>query len=231
MVLALLLPAALAGERTFAHSYGYGTLPKGGVEVEHYATVSLPEGVDPAWEHQIELEYGITDRLEGGLYVVGEQAGEGPFTYSAWKARLRYRFGSAGVGIIDPAIYLEYIGSPTFEEHGIEAKLILEKDVQKLVTALNLEYKVEFGEGEIEHEIEPTLGAGYRITPAFTLGVEGKVEIEPAEGEVLAFVGPSVHLAGEGGKLWWTVAALAPIGEEAAEHDGVIVRSLVALNL
>lgn len=227
----LLLGSALAGERIFAFSYGYGTVPKGGVEVEHYATVANPEGGLPAWAHQVELEYGITDRLEAGLYVVAEQDGGGPLAYAAHKARLKYRFGAAGVAPVDLAAYLEYEGAASLEAHAVEAKLIVEKDAGPVVAALNLEYVAAFEGGEVEHEIEPTLGIAWHPVGAFALGAEGVMEIEPAEGEVLGFAGPSVHLAGEGGRLWWTLAALAPIGEEAREHDGVIVRSLLALNL
>ncbi len=228
----LLTMTALAGERTFAFSYGYGTVPKGGIEVEHYATATRPEGaVGPSWQHQLELEYGITDRLEGGLYLVAEQGPGEPLAYSGYKARLRYRFGAQGVGPVDVGMYAEYIGSASGTEHAGELKLIVAKDVESFVSALNVEYKLTVGE-ELEHEIEPTLGLGYRIQPWFALGAEGKAEFELGEEvESLFFVGPSVHLAGEGGVLWWTVAALAPLNAEAREHDGVIVRSLIAVNL
>lgn len=229
----LLLSTAFAGERVFAHSYGYGTVPKGGVEVEHYLTAKAIADVPPSWEHQVELEYGITDQLEGGLYLVGSQAGAGPFTFDGYKARLKYRFGAAGVAPIDVAAYLEYVGSVGGEEHAIEAKAILGKTVGGFESALNVEYKLEI-EDEIVHELEPTLGVGYHIVPAFLLGVEGKMEVEFEGDEVegpLAWAGPTVHVAGEGGKLWWTVSALIPLTEESAEEDGVIVRSLLALNL
>lgn len=230
----LTLAAASAGERTFAFSYGYGTVPKGGVEVETYTTVKLPEDAAPAWEHQLELEYGITDRLEGGLYLVATNTGEEPLAFSKWKGRLKYRFGAEGVAPIDVAAYLEYQGSPTFEEHAFEAKLILAKDVKRFRSALNVEYKLELEHGEVVHELEPALGLGLRIARPLVLGVESKLELEVEGAEVegpLAWAGPTVHLSGEGGKLWWTVSALAPLGEESAEHGGWVVRSLLALNL
>ena len=232
LLLSFTLSSAIAGERTFAFSYGYGTLPRGGIEVEEYATVALPSGGLPQWEHQVELEYGISDHLEAGLYLVGEQAGGGAFTYGGYKARLRYRFGAQGVGPLDVAAYLEYVGAASLDAHAVEAKLIVAKDVDKLVTALNLEYKLKVAGGAIAHEIEPTVGVGYRAAEWFTLGVEGKGEVELGdETEVFGWVGPSMHLAGEGGRVWWTVAALLPLTEDTRAEDGVVVRSLVALNL
>ena len=234
LLLSALSQPAAAGERVFAFSYGYGNVPQGGVELEQYTTASLPPGVDPTWKHQTELEYGITDRLEGGLYLVAENLGAGPLVFDGFKGRLKYRFGSQGVAPIDVAAYLEYIGSPDLKEHGAEAKLILGKDLERFHGAFNLEYKLEFGEGELKHEVEPALGLGYAPVPSFVLGAEAKGGVELEEGELegpLFWAGPMVHLAGEGGKLWWTFAALAPLGSEAADADGWVLRSLVAVNL
>ncbi len=232
--LLLSLNAAHAGERVFAWSYGYGTVPKGGVEVETYTTVKIFEDALPAWEHQGELEYGITDRLEGGLYLVGANEGAGPVSFKAWKARLKYRFGAEGVGPVDAAAYVEYIGSPDLDEHGFEAKLILGKDIKRFRSAINVEYKLELeGEG-VKHEIEPTFGLGVRVGKPVIIGVEGVGEVVLEGGAIegpFGWVGPTVHLSGEGGKVWWTLSALAPIGADSAADGGWKVRSLVAINL
>lgn len=233
----LLLSAslALAGERAFGFTYGYGTVPKGGIEIEQYSTVSMDDGGKRnEWEHQVELEYGITDRLESGLYFVGGQTNAGPFAYRGFKARLRYRFGSEGVGPIDPAVYLEYISEPTFQEHGVEGKVILAKMVGKLELAFNAEYTITVAPNSLTHEIEPLLGIGYHVAPWFCVGVESKNEVEIVDGEVegpRAWAGPAVHLAGEGGRFWVTVSGLAPLTDETAEDHGVFVRTLLAVNL
>ncbi len=235
LLLATVSSLALAGEQMFAFTYGYGTVPKGGVEIEHYTTVSLDEGGKTnEWKHMVELEYGITDHLESGLYFVGAQTNAGPFAYSGFKARLKYRFGSEGVGPIDPAVYVEYISEPTFTEHGVEGKLILAKKIGGLEVDFNAEYVASFSPGGIEHEIEPFLGVGYRVAPWFAVGVESKNEVEIAGGEVEGprlWAGPSVHLAGEGGRFWLTVSGLAPLTDETALDHGVFLRTLVAVNL
>lgn len=237
IVLALaIFGTANAGERVFAFSYGYGTVPKGGVEVEHYGTAYGKNGGDDIfWEHQIELEYGITDRLEAGLYVVGGQWNDEPMAFRAYKGRLRYRFGSEGVAPIDSGIYFEYIGSPTFDSHGVEAKVLLAKHVGKFTSALNVEYEVEFeADGSVVQELEPTLGAGVYLTPGVVVGAEGMVETYFREDGIrgpFAWAGPSVHLSGEGGKLWWTLSALFPVTGTTMEQQGMVGRSLIAINL
>ncbi len=233
-LLLLLCSPVLAGERIFAFSYGYGTVPKGGVEVEHYATVKGPGAPDAkTWQHQVELEYGLTDRLEGGLYLVAEQPAGGALTFVEYKGRLRYRLGSQGVGPVDVGLYLEYAGTPSFGTHEIEAKVLLAKDVGNFVSALNLEYVVELEGGAIGHKVEPTLGLGYKVAPWFVVGAEAITEVkfgEELEGP-FAWAGPSVHLAGEGGRLWWTLAVVAPLTGETAEDEGWTARSLIAINL
>lgn len=233
-LLALLAPA-FAGERTFAFSYGYGTVPKGGVEVEHYTTMKLEgDGETLGWEHQVELEYGITDRLEAGLYFVGRQTGGGPLSYRGFKARGRYRLGNEGVGPVDTGLYLEYISSPTFTSNAVEAKVILAKKFSRFESALNVEYKVEFSEDGVLHEFEPTCGIGLYLAPAVVVGLESKTEIFWEGGGRAGpyeWAGPSLHLAGEGGKLWVTLAGLVGVTEATRAKNGFLIRSLVAVNL
>lgn len=227
---------AHAGERVFAHSYGYGTVPKGAVEVEHYLTAYGKQGNDKFWwEHQVELEYGITDRLELGAYLVAAQWDAEPLSFRGYKARLRYRLGSQGVAPVDANLYFEYIGDTTFEKHGVEAKLILAKSVgEKFTSTFNVEYEAMFAPDGLTHELEPTLGLGYYLRPSFLVGAEGRFETyftpTGVEGP-FTWAGPTVHLSGEGGKLWWTMSMLFPVTGATMEDQGVIGRSLVAINL
>src|SRR5262245_11730495 len=79
---------ATADRKIFGFTYPYMTLPKGAREIEYYLDVGiLPDanlapdlataapvtGVRAAFAHQLEFEYGITDRLDLGLYNVAEQ--------------------------------------------------------------------------------------------------------------------------------------------------------------
>lgn len=84
-----------------------------------------------------------------------------------------------------------------------------------------------------EHELEPTAGVAYRVMRGVHLGAEARLELI-FEGDVVdgpyLWAGPTVHLAGEGGKLGWTLSVLFPATGETIEHTGPIGRSLVALN-
>src|SRR6516225_8322832 len=102
---ALLAPAARATPRPLPFTYTTETLGKGELEIEQFADLTplraraASSGEDvwyAATQFQTELEYGITDRLELGLYfvVVPTPAGltsTGEMTEATGvKQRLRY---------------------------------------------------------------------------------------------------------------------------------------------
>jgi len=235
-MLFLLAASAFAGERFHAWSYGVDTVPQGGIEVEHYATVETHHedgDLVPEWEHQIELEYGITSSLEGGLYVVATQTGRGALTFSAYKARLRYRFWPVGELPVDLAAYLEYVGSPTFDRNGLEAKIIVAHEGQEVRAALNVTGEFTWADGGFEPTFEPTLGVAWRADPHFAIGAEGKLEAtfaDPVEGPYL-WAGPTVHVAGEGGRLWWTLSGLFALTPATRGDAEIQARSLLGINL
>jgi hypothetical protein len=74
--------AARANPRPLPYTYIYETLPQGEAEVELYTDLTPlralnPNGA-PAWylapQFQAEIEYGLTDRLELGLYLTAAPA-------------------------------------------------------------------------------------------------------------------------------------------------------------
>lgn len=233
MIPLLLFPGLVfAGERHFAYTYGAGTVPKGGIELEHYLTAKTHG--DPAltgWQHQGELEYGISDSLELGLYVVGEQTGGGPLAFAAYKGRLRYRLAPLGVWPVDVALYAEYVGVPGSDERALEQKLIVEKEAGPLVTALNVTVEEEFEDEGVELVLEPTLGVGYKVASWLSAGAEGKFEQVIGEEGPFLWVGPNLHLAGEGGRFWWTFAGIYGLTSETRADAEWAVRSLIAVNL
>lgn len=235
-LLALVLPTASAGERFLAWSYGADTVPQGEMELEPISTLKTHHEGDALvaeWKHEAELEFGITNALEGGVYFVTTQVNDGPLSYSGYKARARYRFWPLGTKGVDMAGYLEYIGSPTFEEHGVEAKLIVAHEGKSVRAALNVTGELELSPEGTEPVLEPTAGAVWRATPSFAFGGEAKAEVVfvgPLEGPFF-WAGPTVHLAGGGGRLSWTVSTLFALSGPSRDDAEVQARSLFGIDL
>jgi hypothetical protein len=230
--LSLVATPAHAGERMFAFTYGADTVPKGGIELEHYLTAETHgDSSTTDWEQQVELEYGISNKLEAGLYVVGQQVGGGPLAFGGYKARLRYRLAPMDQWPVNVALYGEYVGVAGANERALEEKLILSKRIKRFETALNLTVEEEIGEGEVATILEPTLGVGVHLAPWATLGAEAKYETELGEDFSGVWAGPNFHLAGEGGRFWWTFAAMYGLTPDTRADAEWEVRSLLAVNL
>ena len=222
---------ARADRKGFAWTYPYMTLPEGSLELEHYLDVKLNDWDDPDaaekdgswsqvdWQHQVEVEYAVTDRLDFGLYNVFRQKPYGEFKYRGAKFRGRYRLAEEGALFVDPAAYMEvaYYG----DEVKLEEMLILGRWLGPVQLALNIkveqEYKLE--SESWKHEIIPTFAIGYHFTPRFSVGIEyyGKLEIEDGEaGDFQSYLGPTISVLGK--KIWWTLGvqpALAGNGDGA----------------
>ena len=133
-----------AGERT-AHAtprplpvtYIYETLGQGEAEVEQYVDLTPVPGTQLlsakpqtylASQFQTEYEYGITDRLELGLYVTLTPNASNGFVNNASvmmegngsKQRLRYRIADEGVLPSTSAVYGEVTENERYVE--LEAK-------------------------------------------------------------------------------------------------------------
>ena len=148
---------SFADNRRYVWTYEYQTLPAGKGEFEHYTTLSSldmrhPKGNTTA-EHQIELEVGMTDKFDFGIYQIFRQNPGEALSYEGYKLRSRYRFGERGEYFVDPLIYLEYKGKADLSEHEIEGKIIFAKDFGKINIALNPIFVYEY-ENEWEYQTE-----------------------------------------------------------------------------
>lgn len=219
LTLLLMAPTASADRRTFAFTYGYMTLPKGGLEAEHYLDAKIRRRDDPDtaeiesiigadFRHQVELEYGITDRWDFGLYNVFEQKQFGTFTYRGAKLRTRYRIGDEGKWFIDPAIYGELVVYT--DQVKLEEIIILAKKFYKFEVAVNLKFeqgwKTTGPDKDFKFEFIPSLGFAWHITDWVAVGFEyvGKVEVEGKDVEHAHYIGPSVNFSGK--RFYWSLA-------------------------
>lgn len=170
---AALLTAAHAEESQFGYVYTTDLLPKGAKEVEQWATWRHQKvaGKYDEVEGRTEVEYGLTDNLQGALYAnyasarayhngpdgattppeqfadktnVGADQNWHGKRFVGVSGELIYRALSPYTDPIGLAFYFEPVVGPKFRE--IESKIILQKNFldDRLVTAFNATYAPEW---------------------------------------------------------------------------------------
>jgi hypothetical protein len=128
-------------------------------------------------QFQTEVEYGLSNRLELGMYVtiVPSPAGfiqtptltEG----NGIKQRLRWRLADAGDWPVDVALYAEV--AETLTEVELEWKLILDRRFGRLRLLANAWFEYElYYTGRREWVFNPTAGVTYEVTPNIAPGIE-----------------------------------------------------------
>jgi hypothetical protein len=209
LALCLTITAASAVFAESAHAtpkfnpftYPYDTLGEGEVEMEQYADVvplkAQNAGTGAAqWyagtQFQTEFEYGITNRLELGLYIT--------FAPSA----------PAGLTIVENDREIE-----------LEAKVILQKRIGRLRALLNLWGEREYYYANLrEWVINPTAAVSYQATPSIFPGLEAWMRAEWPDPAVhprpfnlgpIAYVGPTMSF--NFGRFWWTTGAYVRLNE------------------
>lgn len=193
-----------ADRRSYVWTYEYMTMPKGMWELEGYVTTEIPDmnksnlnTVKP----QIELEYGVTDRLDISMYQmwkIKNKAQENDGKYDGFKLRARYRIGQKGQFIVDPLLYFEYIRDPDFSKPNVgEFKLVLAKDIGDLNISYNQIAKRNL-EREGKTDCEYAGGINYKVASAIKIGIESKGSYNKrkiALGPVLSWSGRKIWLA------------------------------------
>jgi hypothetical protein len=226
--------AARANPRPLPFSYPYETLPEKGLEVEEVLDATPVRAFDATgtetWLLQsilvTEIEYGITPRLELGLYFqfLDERSisGAAPLRFDGIKQRLRYRFADAGAWPVDVAAYLEL--AELKNELEIEGKIILQKRFGRVAVTTNLWAEREmYYSGLKEWVFHPTLGASYQLRPSLYLGAEAWLIAEVADKKVpfdavgsfnsgpLGWLGPTFSWQSE--RFWVTTGVYARLND------------------
>ena len=229
-------------------SYPYATLGEGSVELEAFVDiipVRAADGIRPRSDLTLEVEYGLTDHLELGLYFVASDTPESGLSFEGLKQRLRYRLADAGEWPVDVSLYGEIAEKK--EEIELEAKINLEKRFGDVTIDVNLwaEHEFKFS-GENEWVLHPTAGVVYAFSPSFSVGLEYWMQAEfgvDAGGDPIEafnqaphhFLGPTVMM--NFGKLWWAVAPyirlddLNKASELGQELGHVYIRTVLGIEL
>lgn len=232
---------AHANPRALPFTYTSDTLPPGGVEIEQYVDLVTLRAISAtttepvsylASSFQTEIEIGLLERLELGLYFTyvpdfgdalaneTQLAGAG----TGLKQRLRYYFADPGQWPIDVGVYGELVENE--REIELEAKLLLQRRFGKLRVAANLsaEYELYFDK-QREIVLDPSLGATYEITPKVHVGLDawmrGEYPRNPKPAVRTFGLGPQAYAGPvalfDFGKLWWTTGIYTRVSD--IDHD------------
>jgi hypothetical protein len=254
---------AHATPRPLPLSYPYATLHQGETEIEQSADL-VPVRVEREEdggtravtslrsELVTEFEYGVTDRLELGLYMEFRQSASAAtpaLRFQGLKQRLRYRFAEEGEWPVDVGVYGEV--AEFHNEFEFEEKLLLSKRLGRLGFVVNLwvEQEYYFQLEEWRHIYNPTAAVTYELTPSAIVGVEywarGRFdEVTPVAAEddggyspggTRHYVGPTLMLQGGGNFVafapYFRLDALGDRLEPGDPWGKVYFRVLIGLGL
>ena len=245
--------AARANPRPLPYTYIYETLPEGDAEIEQYADLTplrviSPNGA-PVWylasQFQTEIEVGLTDRLELGLYLTMAVTNAGFMDVPSMpegtgvKQRLRYRFAEAGQWPVDLAVYGEVTENE--REIELEGKIILQRRLGPLRLAANAwaEREIYFA-GAREWVLNPTAGVVLERWTKVQPGIEYWMHAEHQDGGGWVqgpdhFLGPTTIL--QFGKVWWSNGVYAHVDKlrtpavgSGDPHGAFWFRTIIGLN-
>jgi hypothetical protein len=157
MFLCTLSPGALADQRDFPFTYSWLQAAKGEKEIAYHTRYRKR---DRTWQHQLELEYGVSERFSIAPYIVFEEGEGRKLHYAEWKLETRYQLGEYKTNTVLPGLYLEY-AKPNEGKGEIEGKLIL-SHFDNRGRNLSFNYIVE-REFEDDAETEQSYSFGYAV--------------------------------------------------------------------
>ena len=192
-----------AGERRFTYTYEATTAPKNSVELETWVTWKATRGGEDhgnQFDFRHELEIGVTDRLQLGLYLsdwsINESRGHTEADWTNVGAELIYNLSNPTTDFLGSALYFEVKAGD--EEFALEGKILLQKNFGPWIVAYNAIVEAEWEGNDFDEEVgvfEQTLGVSYQISPKFSVGVEALHEIEfenwEEAGDPVVYVGPN----------------------------------------
>jgi len=220
-----------AGARRFTYVYEATTAAPGSLESENWVTwkTSPEEERDfNSLDFRHELEFGLTDHLQMGIYLADWGYREDPganehgFSYQSSAIELIYNLSNPTTDLLGTALYQEVRGGP--EELELESKVILQKNIGRIVLGYNATIEAVWEGDRLEEkggEFSQTFGVSYEASSAFLLGAELLHEIDlpdwsEAEDSVV-YGGP--NLSYRHGNWWATVTPLVQLTDIASEVD------------
>jgi hypothetical protein len=225
----VLAPVASADERRFTYVHESTVHAPGEIAYEQFVTWKTGRDDRPGFNRidlRHEIEFGVVEDFQIGLYL--------PDWRIEWDdASTSVRFRDVAVdGILaltnpsESAFGSALYGEVKYGDELItlEAKLLLQKNIDRMVLAWNGMVEAEWeGDGYDDDKgvFGQTLGASYEINPRWLVGAELVHEIEYADwsdwGDHFVAVGPNVSHRSE--QFWITATALLQVTDMADEPD------------
>src|SRR5437588_5722301 len=212
---------AFAGVRHFTFLYEAPTSPPGSIELENTVTWAHGAGWNDAFIRE-ELEIGITDRLQLGIYPLdwSHHSADG-VEYNGGALELIYNLSNPVVDPVGISLYQEVsVARRHFES---ESKLIAQKNFGRWILDYNATLEAEWESRGLEEqngEVQQALGASYEISPRLSVGIEflNEFGFHDWRGKMTnVFVGPNVSYRRH---AWFvTVTALAQAPDTTDEPD------------
>lgn len=211
-----LAAAASANERHFTRVYESAVLPEGAREVETWSTPRWGrDAFYVAFDYRLELEAGVTERLQTALYLNAtvENAQSGQSSRLGLSSEWKYRLLDPVADAVGLALYGEL--TVTTAELELEGKVIVDKRLGDLLVAANVvgEYDVELAPGAIATDglLQLDLGATYLLGRGFGVGVElendTRFSADQGYESSTLIGGPVLTYAARG---WWIAASFGP---------------------
>lgn len=227
-------------DRVFARTYQSNVLAKGQIDLEYISTLRMgkkgpgsPYSFGRRLDSRLELEFGLGKNLQTAFYynttqftfglipdAPGEISTQTKVDHS-FSNEWKWKMSDPVANSLGSALYLEFgIGT---DEYEIESKLILDKQIQNHLFALNLTSELEWEteyistvdgikeETHWESPVELNCAYMYFLKKEFGLGMELRSQngIEPKIGwrHSALFAGPTLYY--QSGR-WWGVFNVLP---------------------
>ena len=239
MAIAGMAQNSSASERRFVYNNETTTAPKGLLEVEQWFTFKDYDNRQ-LYEFRTEVEYGVTDRFQLGLYLsdwrhTENDNGEDETEWNTVGLDGIYSLTDPTKDFIGSALYGEVLLGP--EKLALEGKLLLQKNFGPIALVYNFVLEAEW-EGEslsaLDERvgvIENTLGVSYQVSPSFLAGAEALHEVEfenwEEAGDHVFYAGPNVSFRKN--NFFATAATLFQLGDVEGEPN-TQVRLIVGLD-
>jgi hypothetical protein len=222
-LLMFLSTSMFAGVRHFTFLYEAPTSPPGSVELENTVTWAHGADFNDAFLRE-ELEIGITDHLQLGLYPLDwSHQSDGEFHYDGGAVELIYNLTNPVVDPVGLSLYQEISAGRRHLES--ESKLIAQKNFGRWIVDYNATLEAEWDEkglSEQSGELQQALGTSYEISPRLSVGLEFLHEFvfpEWRDDEKVrnVFIGPNVSYRRH--EWFVTVTALAQATDTSDEPN------------